>query len=794
MSQERLKILLIEHDPGFTRTINEMIGQARELTADVSSASDLQAGFSVLSRNTFDVVVLDVSVPDGAGLGNISLLKAEAPQLPIIAAGEADNETVAVEAVQAGAQDYLVKSQLTVGWLERSIRYAIERHRVDMAVMAAEEKYHGIFDHLVEGIFQTTPDGRYLIANAALARIYGYGTPEELMKSLTDIGRSLYFEEGRRDEFVRLMQERDTITGFESQIYRKDGSVIWISENCRAMRDAQGKLLYYEGTVEDITQRRQAEQDVRSSESLYHSLVETMPQNVFRKDTQGRFTFANQQYCKHYNCRLDDILGKTDFDFFPADLAEKYRRDDWRVMETGQTYEIVEEHHPLGQPKTVVQVVKTPLYGPDGNIIGLQGIFWDITPQRQMEENLRTSEALYHSLVETIPQNIFRKDLNGRYTFANRQFCKTLGKTYDEIIGKTIADFLPPDSAAQRDHDDQKVIKTGKPFEAIEESKFSGREREYIQVVKMPILDGDGKVVGIQGMFWDITQQKLAAERIRKANAELARSRKELHTKNLQLEDDLTMAREIQLTMLPQQYPAFPRHAAPADSAFQFTHRYLPTGTVGGDFFTVTALSDSEVSVFICDVAGHGVRSALVTAMIRALLEELKPLAGDPGQFLTKLNGDLHAILRHAGSPLLTTAFYLVANWQTGTMRYTNAGHPKPLHLRRGTGQVEPLVNLSGKSQPALGLFEGAAYQTSEVKLAPKDLVMLFTDGLYEVQAANHELYSQGLLVTEVQRRVQLPASELFDQILMQIQQFSADGTFGDDVCLVALEFAGSGS
>ena len=154
---------------------------------------------------------------------------------------------------------------------------------------------------------------------------------------------------------------------------------------------------------------------------------------------------------------------------------------------------------------------------------------------------------------------------------------------------------------------------------------------------------------------------------------------------------------------------------------------------MGGDFFAVSALSENEAGVFICDVAGHGVRSALVTAMIRALAEELKPLATNPGQFLSKLNSDLHAILKHTGTPMLTTAFYLVADWKTGTMRYANAGHPKPLHIRRSAGQVEPLANAGGKSQPVLGLFEDAAYQTSEVKLSPKDVVMLFTDGLYEV-------------------------------------------------------------
>src|SRR5215831_12287880 len=576
MSQDRLKVLLIEHDAGFARTVRDMIGQARELDADLRSASDLKVGLSALTEDHFDVVVLDVSVPDGAGLANVSLIKAEAPRLPIIVAGDLDDERVALEAVHAGAQDYLVKSQITPGWLERSIRYAIERHRLDMALLNAEAKYHSVFDHLVEGIFQTTPDGRYLMANAALARIYGYNSPEELMQEMTDIGRRLYVEEGRRDEFVRLMQEKDVITGFESQVHRKDGTVIWISENCRAVRDAKGRLLYYEGTVEDTTQRHLAEEKLRHSEALYHSLVETLPQNIFRKNLQLRFTFGNQKFCETLGRPLDEILGKTDFDFFPSDLAEKYQRDDRRVLTTGEPYETVEENQPPGGGKIYVQVVKTPLRGADGQIIGLQAIFWDITAQR------------------------------------------------------------------------------------------------------------------------------MAEERIRKANAALAQSRHELQAKNLQMEDDLKMAREIQLTMLPQQYPVFLRPGgAPADTSFQFTHRYLPTGSVGGDFFTVSALSDTLAGVFLCDVAGHGVRSALVTAMIRALVEELKPAAADPGQFLTKLNNDLCAILKHAGTPLLTTAFYLVADGQSGQMRYANAGHPKPIHLRRADGKAVPLLNASGKSHPA---------------------------------------------------------------------------------------------
>src|ERR1051325_10301158 len=129
---ERLKVLLIEHDPGFAIAVGEMLGRARDLSAELQSAPDLKAGLSILTNTRFDVAVLDVSVPDGAGLGNVSLLKAEAPEMPIIVAGDLDDEAVAVEAVHAGAQDYLVKSQLTPGWLDRSIRYEIERHRPAM--------------------------------------------------------------------------------------------------------------------------------------------------------------------------------------------------------------------------------------------------------------------------------------------------------------------------------------------------------------------------------------------------------------------------------------------------------------------------------------------------------------------------------------------------------------------------------------------------------------------------------------------------------------------------------------
>jgi len=663
MEPAHFKILLVEDEPDFARQIKTMLDRAQGVF-EVVTVDNFNAGLARLSEGIFDLLLVDLSLPDGAGLANIEGAQAVDQRVPVIVLGHLDDEAVALEAVHQGAQDYLVKSQLNPQLLGRAIRYAIERQQADAALLAAERKYRGIFEHIVEGIFQTTPDGHYLSANSALARIYGYASPEELINNIQDIGRKLYVEAGRRAEFIQIMREHDTVTDFESRIYRKDGSIIWIAENVRAIRDSRGELLYYEGTVEDITQRRFAEEKLRESEALYHSLVETLPQNIFRKDLQGRFTFVNQRFCQTVGRPAAEIIGKTDFDLFPRELAEKYQDDDRRIMQANELFETIEQNQPTKDETISVHVVKTPLHDALGNVTGLQGIFWDISARLRAEEQAR------------------------------------------------------------------------------------------------------------------------------KATAELARSREALRKRNEQMEEDLKMAREIQQTMLPQVYPSFPRDAGSRDSIFRFSHRYLPTGAVGGDYFNVLALSDNAAGIFICDVMGHGVRSALVAAMVRALVEELKPLGDDPGRFLTQLNHDLCAILKHTGSPTLTTAFYLVADASTGQFRYANAGHPRPLLIRRKTGTTQPLNNGSGKSKPALGLFEDPVYTTSQCDLMEGDMVMLFTDGLYEVEGANQQLYTADKLVEAVRRRYQLPAGELFDQLLAEIKEFALGQEFMDDVCLVGVEVA----
>jgi two-component system, NtrC family, sensor kinase len=144
-------------------------------------------------------------------------------------------------------------------------------------------------------------------------------------------------------------------------------------------------------TISD--QRREAERALRESEAIYHSLVETLPQSILRKDLEGRFTFANKRFCSELGRSLDEIVGKTDYDFFPEELAAKYRADDRRVIESGRVLDVVEEHITPQGETLYVQVMKTSLLDSDGKPIGVQGIFWDVTARIRADEQLRENNS-----------------------------------------------------------------------------------------------------------------------------------------------------------------------------------------------------------------------------------------------------------------------------------------------------------------------------------------------------------------------------------------------------------------
>jgi len=176
------------------------------------------------------------------------------------------------EAAQRMARGEINGKSLTLDNKDELGRVVDSFNRVASTLVATEAKFRSIFENSIDGIFQTTPDGKYLSVNPSLARIYGYDSAEQMLQELTNIAKQLYVDSDRRQQFISLIESNGKVAGFESQIYRRDGSIIWISENARVVRDEQGKVLYYEGTVEDITQRKQAEEALAKANAEIQAL------------------------------------------------------------------------------------------------------------------------------------------------------------------------------------------------------------------------------------------------------------------------------------------------------------------------------------------------------------------------------------------------------------------------------------------------------------------------------------------------------------------------------------------
>jgi sigma-B regulation protein RsbU (phosphoserine phosphatase) len=381
------------------------------------------------------------------------------------------------------------------------------------------------------------------------------------------------------------------------------------------------------------------------------------------------------------------------------------------------------------------------------------------------------------SLMEHMTDNIYFKDVDSRFVMVNQAFCNWMGRTTEEVIGKTDFDLFAERHAREAFEDEQRIIQTGEPLLGIEEKETWPDGRiTWVSTSKMPLRSEEGEILGTFGISRDITDHK-EAELKAAYYAEEVRRRKEA------MENDVRMAAELQHTFFPSSYPVFPEGADPAESRVGFLHHYHASGLVSGDFCTIQRLSDAEAGIFLCDVMGHGVRASLGTALVCALVNELSHVENDPGTFLERMNELLLPVLRQQDAFLYATACYMIYNADTGQLRYANAGHPIPLRFSE-TG-VEWLMEDSAQRGPALAIVEGSLYETCETRLVPGDTVVSYTDGLYEVERADGQEFGEERLLKAAHQHAGKALSELFPALINEARHFAGSGEFDDDVCLV---------
>jgi phosphoserine phosphatase RsbU/P len=261
-----------------------------------------------------------------------------------------------------------------------------------------------------------------------------------------------------------------------------------------------------------------------------------------------------------------------------------------------------------------------------------------------------------------------------------------------------------------------------------------------------------------------------------------------IRRKNEQMETDLRMATELQQALMPNVYPSFPGSSSQGSTGLRFYHRYIPASMMSGDFFHIARLSDDAAGVCICDVMGHGVRAALITAMLRALIETHAADAADPGRFLTELNSEFTRILKQTGTLVFATVLYCVINIREHDARLARAGHPAPLCVRRTAGEVRTVASVESSTGPAMGLIPNAQFKTTEAKLSPGDFLLFFTDGIIEVEDKKDRDFGIEGLQQSIRSNVHQPTESLLEAIISDVYSFAGSKVLTDDACLVVAE------
>jgi len=416
-----------------------------------------------------------------------------------------------------------------------------ERKQAEEALRLRESYLSAIIENQPGLLWLKDLNGRFLVVNDQFSTSCGLDNPEFLFgKTDLEIWPQELAIRYMADD-LRVIKSGKPYTVEEP--ISDQGEIKWFETFKTPIIDKQGVVIGTTGFSREITERKQAEEELRQSEELLRVTLANIIDPVFITDNDGNFTFICSNVTNTLGYPLEKIqaIGKISklvgSDLFNPEELEA------RGEITNLERIIVDSY---GRQRVFLITIKQVSIGEGTRLYTLH----DITERKQAEEALNESKLLLHLLIESLPQNIYAKDLDGRFVFANQRYCATQGKALEEIVGKTDFELHPLELAEKYRADDRQVMETGKIIELEEEHQPLGEKKFFVQMIKTPFYDSKGQTAGTLGIFWEITERKRADEKIRQLNAELEQ-RVEERTRELR-EAQEQLVRQEKLAVLGQ--------------------------------------------------------------------------------------------------------------------------------------------------------------------------------------------------------------------------------------------------
>ena len=394
-----------------------------------------------------------------------------------------------------------------------------ERKRAEASLGQSEERYRSLVDNAPIGIF-VNEDGRFAYVNREMQRILNATSAEQLI-GMTVLDRiAPEFHQMVKARISQLMGNGQPVPSLDEQYVRLDGSRVDVAVT--AIPTSFDGTPVMQVLVLDIAERKQAEEALRKNHSLLSAIMDTATDFIYVKDLAGRYLLTNPSLAQFMGKSVEEVLGQDDRALLPPELAASCMTADQQVITTG-TVVTQEEYGIVGGKTTVYSTTKAPYRDREDRIIGVIGVSRDISERKRAEEELQKSHSFIRQIIDTDPNFVFAKDREGRFTLVNQAVADAYGATVDELIGKTDADFdtnlgevefFRKKDLEVMDSLQERFI----PEETITDS--TGRIR-WLQTVKRPILDEQGRAIMVLGAATDITDRKRMEEALRQRERDL---------------------------------------------------------------------------------------------------------------------------------------------------------------------------------------------------------------------------------------------------------------------------------
>ncbi len=513
-----MRILLVEDNAGDIRLLEEYLKEAGAGRYRLIQADRLARGLDRLAEADIDAVLLDLSLPDSHGMDTLVRMRAAAKAVPIVVLTGIEDEALGMRLIQAGAQDYLIKGQVTSQLLARSLRYAVERKRAEAALRDSEERFRNLVEGAQDVIMTLSQEGVITSLNPAFERITQWACAEWIGQPIAPL-----FHAGDLPLVIDLCrhiaEHREALTRVLRIRSRDRGYVVGEFVGMPHVQNERTSGLVMIGR--DITERKRVEDTLERLRHLYGLLLTSAPDGIYGIDLQGTAIFVNPAAARMFGSSSEELLGrrmhdvahhtKPDGTAYPSEECPIYRAlcggviqrvaDDvfWRADGT----------------KFPVEYTSTPIVEHNG-IVGAVVMFRDITERKRVEGELRGSEARLRAILDNSPGMVFLKDAEGRYLDVNRQFERTFHISREEIAGKTDDEVFPPEQAAAFRANDLTVLQSGVPMQ-FEEVALHDDGPHTSVVYKFPLNNGEGTPYGMCGITADITERKAMEEALRRA-------------------------------------------------------------------------------------------------------------------------------------------------------------------------------------------------------------------------------------------------------------------------------------